>query len=94
MTQERLLQTLSAVIILVGGVVTRAHARESGGCTGVYWANLPANKTCEDYSDESAMKTFCDDYFSPPNPNCGRPGSVACGADGDNGLLMRCDYGY
>ncbi len=94
MRRERLLQFLSVAIIFTGGIVTRAHARETAGCTGVYWANLPTGKTCADYPDDSSKKSYCDLYFSPPNVNCPRPASVACGQDGDNGYLMRCDYAY
>ncbi len=94
MRRERLLQFLSVAIIFTGGIVTHAQARESGaGCTGVYWAPLPAGKTCADYPDDNSKKTYCDDYFKPPN-DCPRPGSVNCGEDNGNGWLMRCDYGY
>jgi hypothetical protein len=94
MRRERLLQFLSVAIIFTGGTVTRAHARESSGCTGIKWANLPAGKTCVDYPDDPSKKSFCDKYFDPPNTSCGEPDDVECGEDGENGFLMACEYGY
>lgn len=94
MRRELPLQFLSVAIILTGGIVTRVHARETtGGCAGPYWAPLPAGKMCSDYPGTDNQKAYCDSYFDPPNLNCGRPGDASCGVDGENGPMIRCDYG-
>lgn len=80
MFREHRVLMLSVIVTLTGVVVQSAQARRTTSCTGWWTKN---ETTCPDNS-----KTACKAEF----PKCGTPGDAGCWRDGDNGLILFCDY--